>query len=624
MNQEIKKEFESFCKTDFEKKYNFSFNPHELIKMPKPFKEFVVIKNAHNVDEKFLAKYNFKSFKIDNIEIIAEKDLNSAKCVYSGLMNYNNTLIMGEEDLKENIDALTTDNIGYFTYLKIQNGEVEIGNDYMGNGKLYAYRKKDTFIISNHYHLLLLTMKNLDIKMEFNQDIINAILSHQGQLNLQLFCRQREIKNTYLIPIDEKILLTSKKTLINKKEIYDIIGKNKLQNYFEYRKTDINKLLEDGIKEIENNIRTIITDERFKNIYLDLTGGLDSRVVFGIATTRLKEELDKKHVMIRVGGTLENIWDKNTDAAIACTMNSEYGYDYILPINKEIKEEDFASLGLLYGTWEYNLPSFVAEESETAILSGGSGESFLRPYYSRKILNKFLTYNNLPIGGKDSISRKSFNCYKKLIANEIKKLPGKDIAEKFDMHYIFYYNPFHFYDAWRYKSNNLIFKTIHSKSLLKYKFLTWKKASISAEENFKVFDKIGKMFLFTPFDHDIDEKERVEYIKHYYGENTPTIFDGYSQEKIKKEKEKYLKFREERDKNLVHQGNEKSFAETFENRFESILHELILCNKLFKGELGRIIYKRFRKNMFKERDKKILYFKLVSLLFETKLIQDNK
>lgn len=257
-SEETIKEFENFCNNDYPIHNEVRLNPFDYCKTPKPFKDFAIIKNTQLVSDKFLEKYKFSSTKINkNLEIISDKEINKNDVIFSGLMNYENKLIIGEEDLNDDVKkGFCTDNIGYFTYLKRNNNDIEIGNDYLGNGKIFYYQKENTVVISNQYHLLLLILKNLDVELKLDMDVLSTIISFQNEIGVQLMTREREIVGSYLLPIDEKIIITPEKLQFKKKEIYEIIGKNKIKTFIEGIFTDKEKLLDEGIKEIENNIRS--------------------------------------------------------------------------------------------------------------------------------------------------------------------------------------------------------------------------------------------------------------------------------------------------------------------------------------------------------------------------------
>ncbi|MBR2526225.1 hypothetical protein IKE67_07125 [bacterium] len=625
-----KKEFEDLCNNDYPVFDELKLNPLNLQKTPKPFKDFAIIKNNKSVSENFLKNYDFTTTKVSkNLEILSDKELNKKDVIFSGLMNYENTLILGEDDLKEDIKKrFNTDDIGYFTYLKRNNNDIEIGNDYLGNGKIFYYKNEESLVISNNYHLLLLILKDINFDLKLDLDILSSIICFEDEISLQLLSRKREIVGTYLLPIDEKIIVNSKNYVFKKKEIYKIIGKNKLSGLKESLFTNKEKLLDDGIKEIENNLKTVITDDRFKDIIIDLTGGLDSRVVFGIANTKLKEELQNKKVYLQVGGNLEDIDKENTDISIACKINSEYNYDYkrVSGGAYKIPDKDFVSSTLLYGSWEYvtSLKQDSISDEYGLNLSGGNGEAFLRPYYSRVFLNKKLHYERFVRKISKSLSLNTFLKYKKVLTDELKLMPGRDISEQFENHYLFYANNYHFYRISRYLGSYLAIKTIHSKSLLKYKYLTWKQHFIPAEENFRILEKIDKKLLFTPCNKPLDEKERLEYIKKKYGKKTNPYFE-YDTEKIKQEKEKYIQSRNIPVSTQNENFNENEFNKnlSYEDKFKYVLNQLVHCNGgILKEEFGLELYRTLKNNALNSSKKMMLYYKILTILFEAKLIEN--
>ena len=124
---------------------------------------------------------------------------------FSGIGRTDSMLMLGQDDVEQLPDPrVLRDTVGQFTMVYHDSEKIYIGCDYFGIGKLYYYRPEweNRVVISNRYHLLIMTLKYMGIPLSINQDKWIADLYQIGQYAQQIFSRDMEIKDTFLLPVN--------------------------------------------------------------------------------------------------------------------------------------------------------------------------------------------------------------------------------------------------------------------------------------------------------------------------------------------------------------------------------------------------------------------------------------
>ena len=73
-------------------------------------------------------------------------------------------------------------NAGCYTYINITDRDIYMGADLFGFNRLFYFENESLFLVSNRYHLLLLTMREAGIKIVPD---LPKMLSHFAAVNLQ-------------------------------------------------------------------------------------------------------------------------------------------------------------------------------------------------------------------------------------------------------------------------------------------------------------------------------------------------------------------------------------------------------------------------------------------------------
>lgn len=643
-SKERRTEFQRFCESRMVYTHTAHLRPDDLCKMKYPYKDFAVIVSDRNeiISQSFLDVYHLKKYTMqDNgqwVHVLAE-DLERFYLdgiLFSGIGKCEKTFTFGEHDVKKPV-KISDEMIGNFTYVKKCADDIEIGTDYFGTGKLYDYIGQDICMITNNYHLLLLMLNDAGIKLEADNKLILALLCKSRQAFQQSITREREMIGTYMLPADKMFVVKNGTAVIKDKSICKVFHMDKTEDIHAYE-----HLLEEGREEIIENTRMILADTRYDTVVSGLTGGLDSRLVYG-ALSSLDEYQDK--IVLHADGSENAVDEENSDVSIALKVNSIKKYDYntvrIKYIWKDIEtaENEMISLGVLSG---YYYPhSYTKMMAEAVILSpafalnGFYGEICCRPYYTRTLLQKEKKYEDAQaflavVANRAGIlSGSAYEALKETLEKELEQLPGDSFFEKWEMHYLFYRNGLHCNTIWEYDKNIPQWGPLQSKALFQYKHLTFGKIKGISEQLHLIY-RMDPKLLRIPFERPKDEAERKEFLKNVCenGVSDLDIRKFYETEKFHWKK----RMREKREHSLNKGWEGKDFHElwnkgsqydiTIKERIYEILHRLMQYQGgIFRELFGIAVFQAVQEERFSMNELKTMYRKLVSVYVQIQIFE---
>jgi len=318
----------------------------------------------------------------------------STQLLLSGVLKANKRLIWGYEDIV-NTDTTEdlTNQIGNYTLVKIESYCIEFSTDYFGLNKIFYYNHNDILIVSNRYELILLVLNKLGISSELNESLaVSYLIMTDISLN-QLMTNDTLIQYVKVMDVGNKMLVSG-----NKVEFVDSEFKKDLNLQLLESENEYYKLLDEASEDIRENLEIVYNSSRFKQIIIDLTGGLDSRIVF--SALRSINTNNKPTSIFTFG--------HGDDLICASQLSNYFGYDYsvlyshihgIKPNNLDVTAtqtiEEYFSLRNSFVDGTYFEPNDGLTDSnvrlkDTIRLSGGAGEIISRPYVS---FNMFESYN---------------------------------------------------------------------------------------------------------------------------------------------------------------------------------------------------------------------------------------
>ena len=322
----------------------------------------------------------------------------SRKIFLSGYYHDRDSLIWGENDLNKKSDICLNNKVGCFDSISIneKDNSIILNTDVFGLSKIYYYTDGKNYIATNRYHLLVIFLSKIGISLDFNQAKISCMLSTSyGMLTDQYTDNDCILSGTYLLPIDHQIIIDRDGNFIIDKLENLKIEKDKLSNQ------DYTDMLEKTRSELINNLNSYINSKHFNTYFSDLTGGMDSRLVFSLLSLNPD---NSQNISLLSGGAIRDI---SCAQSIARRFNYKYGKQLAIFSSDKFSEtitglnpREYTNLLQSYdlGTsFDHSTLFYPKRLRNTLKITGCAGEVCTRPYMSKRFFNisKNCTKNNL-------------------------------------------------------------------------------------------------------------------------------------------------------------------------------------------------------------------------------------
>lgn len=400
--------------------------------------------------------------------------------IFSGHLFKDESLFFGSDDI--NSKTATNNHEGFYSHLifNLEERSFSVENDYFGHSKLYYFQSASFSCVSNNYHLLLLFLKDSKTSLSINNEKIVASLTFVGlQLFSQNFHHMMDVSPIKFLRSNKKITIKNGSVVFFDKEISKFLS---CENF------DSDKylsLLHKAKDSIVSHVKAIFAHPRFRNIIVDLSGGLDSRLVLAAITNLSKDAFGEK---IKINSY--EVSSQPDDIRIAWEIISLFPLDFD---NAQRVSSCFGNDILPINYWSYTLGNYYSSAPlavkstifESARITGAYGEICARPYYSASFFNTDLDINDIDTFcdlfikkfKKDALNGTEINIdiVKKLMLDEFSEIPGNTALEKLENHYLFYRNALHLSDQFRVQCSCPEFGPIQSRYLHRAKMLSFKK-----------------------------------------------------------------------------------------------------------------------------------------------------
>lgn len=327
---------------------------------------------------------------------------------------------------------------GNYVFVDLSSHSALVQPDPFGMSMVYA---SESFV-SNRLHLLALVINKINVPASLSSTYNNGGFSYS--------------LNTFDTPIDGVKLLpagAAAKILNGKVHIEQTYLKSDFQ---ERSPTEYWQLIRKGAQEVVDNV-TAILDSGLP-VFSDLTGGRDSRVVFGalVASGRVKDV---------IFNTISNPTSPGliADLNIASGLVKRYGGSYQnrpVPIGYSVHtpEQNLERRrSQVFGTYHWIVPAniqpiFSLSKIPSIRMLGGGGELY-REYWKPML---FRTADSSIMSSDDYLSELLHQFKEKSFGNEFlpsyidslletfQRLPGEKVGHKLDAHYLNFRNRFHF------------------------------------------------------------------------------------------------------------------------------------------------------------------------------------
>lgn len=485
LTEEDEKAFQEFLKTERKELPKLHIAP-----LPFPHETMAVFSHLRTNDLAELAKSCGMTLKeIDSETTVLTHhpvfENSSETYAFSGYVLKNGHLTFGADEMSTS--DLKPDDLdgcyGEFNLLRIADGQIKLIADFFGMSPWYYYEDGSIFAASNHYHLLLESLKRCGVKLSMNirRSRVNIITS--GYTYGSNFTTDMDVNHCYLTLPFEKIIYNSRGGGALSKEnteLYKILTESE-----EWDEDVYEDYLRKAKDEIYDNTLAYFTNDRFKQIVIDVSGGFDSRIVFATANN-LPIRLRKKIVThTRRSGTRDDL-----EKAAGVTNLYSYGkVNYRDTDESDVMcgdEVDLAQISRNLGSFAVNSTLYLNRYSnkDRLQLTGGIGDAV----FGYKRIRGSLDYS---LGDKRLLSYLG-GCYlwnnveqlKDVFADQeniiLKTLEGyscNDLFQKFHVLYINYRNRMNFGNAHNIEYNNFRVSPLHSKYALKAKWMYFRRFS---------------------------------------------------------------------------------------------------------------------------------------------------
>lgn len=395
---------------------------------------------------------NLSSFgEYEHIVISEQKIHKVGECnvFFSGKTKYNKRLIFGQDDISEGVDMNELmDEIGYFSAISQTPDEIVVTNDYFGMCPLYSYETDLFCVISNSFHLLVLLLKNLKIKLELDVDHIIPYMTYGERMVLeQLASHQTFIKGVRKVPIHAKYLITKEGCRQVEKSIFEVMKKSIAFSMDKYQ-----MLIKQYAEEIVENVELARNDTRFDNVILDVSGGKDSRVILAAAMNCMPSGDER----IKVNSV--DVQDKkDKDSFIPLNHLHSFLYDdcsatlKIENIKSKWQQRRSAYLSTIFSydiPWEFRR---TADYAPYLQLTGAGGGMLFCAYYPMNFVP--VSYEGLDqmvdsiaaLNNNSIVKYKKVAPYMKTVFREgLQEVIGDTLYEKLNNYYLYFRNTYHF------------------------------------------------------------------------------------------------------------------------------------------------------------------------------------
>jgi hypothetical protein len=370
------------------------------------------------------------------------RSVNGHTRIFSGFGKIEGRFIFGNSELPAESSNINCD-VGQFTYFDIGPDGVRADNDLFGHGHLFASQHSDCAIISNRLHLQTLVIGALGHALELHgESALSLLFSNDLFFSQQNMSRDMLTKGVVLIGIDKRASLKNGVLDYQRKEVlYHCMSPGSYE-----------QLVNEGVKDIVENVKIVLDKTTFKTVILELSGGKDSRMVFGAAMHYPDWQARVKLQTREVPGS--------EDLPIACGIANMFGAHFYggSTIRQDpLSAEQSLNLWRSYFHGLYHRVAATAwtnsgRNTEALTLGGGNGEIYRTFWHAN--LRKYTLAGDTVVTFAERIARNAglwevFNrdnetAIASYIQNSVDQLPGVDLRSKLEAHYLFFRNRSHF------------------------------------------------------------------------------------------------------------------------------------------------------------------------------------
>lgn len=230
-------------------------------------------------------------------------------------------LVIGSRDVERfEVEAASIrGDCGEFHLVEINKDTVRFSADYFGLQSIYYYDNQGLQVIATSYHLLLLLLRLMNAELEIDVDKSLQMLTDRNVFGSGTAIEMRHCR---VNNIEECIELSSSGLHVI---VDDELSRQLYDSAIEYDHETYRSLIIEARDEIVDNLKMIFEYDGFDEVIVDLSGGLDSRVIYG-ACTALPQSIVRKKIRINTQFGPSPNARQGGDLEFAALVNSVYNY----------------------------------------------------------------------------------------------------------------------------------------------------------------------------------------------------------------------------------------------------------------------------------------------------------
>lgn len=416
--------------------------------------------------------------EVGQFNLIAAPDVvdNESDIAFSGTAKVGSRLIVGPKEAGSCDASELSESLGDFAFARRRATGVEVESDYFGVGKIYYFASTTFVCVTNRYHLLLELLSANGVNVALNRVKARATLQAVNQPFTQNFTEDMDIQGCKMLRADKKILMTGNSLEFTDSAIAQIVNEPTTR---ELSVEDYQSRIQRAASEITDNLRAAIDHPDFDAVRVDLTGGMDARLVFA-ALSHLEDRGDRVHIHTSdVKGSPLDL-----SISLALTKLGSWRYDTLKRTIRQISsrqstlENCSINLGSYFGIRPEQHRSSLGG---TLRVNGFYGEISARPYFARMVFgtpmanlepSEFISEYVASVGPSD----RPMGHVRELIVllrEEFEDLPGESATARLDSYYLYYRNGLHCSDRWLSHALAPAWGPLQSKELFELKWLTF-------------------------------------------------------------------------------------------------------------------------------------------------------
>jgi hypothetical protein len=433
-------------------------------------------------------------------------DATGAECLhFSGIAQVKDRIYASAEALSAALKdgRITpgdiTDGIGFYTAVVRDGGAILFLNDLLGLEHIYVYEGPGGPIVSNRLHALALHLGRAGVERKPNLIYAATQLSSHHPLFRQAHAHGLLVEGLSLVPIDHYVVVTGGRVERRRKPLIAAVfdGATGGASY--------SSLIDDAAEELLRNVRTVRESGLFDQISIDLSGGRDSRIIFG-SVVRLGQ----------LSETPVNIRDESGTDDLRCALRITRYYGAPLFTgdgHSEVAQDERFALALWrsYFAGMYHklrgVPwSALGSNVRSLRFTGYCGEiyrSFWGNWFPDQLNAERTAMEGLGMvfdRVAPDFPRKHRDEAVTAFAATIMELPGGSVRQKLDNHYLFFRNRTHFGMRAFHVFNQFVrWPALISPSLLRASRMLPEDLGRKGKAMFDVLDRIAPELNFFPY-----------------------------------------------------------------------------------------------------------------------------